>query len=62
MTGKGNGTKPRKMGRPTLAPAKRLGEFVKFRVRPAERRALDQKAKDAGLSLSDYLREKGLAS
>lgn len=50
------------MGRPTLAPSKRLGEWLKFRVNPSDRRAITQRAKAAGLSVSDYLREKGLAS
>ncbi len=51
-----------RMGRKPLAPAKRRSEWAKFRVNQSERERLTAKAEQAGLSLSDYLREKGLAS
>lgn len=50
------------MGRKPLPADERQDDWIKFRVRRRDREALATRAKEAGLSLSDYLREKGLAS
>lgn len=47
----------KKLGRPPIAKGKRRSVFLRVRVTSAEREALRLDAKQAGLSVSDYLRK-----
>jgi hypothetical protein len=50
-----------KRGRPPLPEDERKGAVVKFRVEEDVRQKLMRNADKAGMNLSDYLRERGLA-
>jgi predicted HicB family RNase H-like nuclease len=45
-------------GRPKLPARERQSEQVAVRMTTAERKALEQAAKKAGISLSNYLRQR----
>ena len=47
-------------GRPALGAGLKRTELVKLYVRPDEREEMTQKAQSHGLSLSEYLRRRGL--
>jgi uncharacterized protein (DUF1778 family) len=44
-------------GRPPKAPDKVLGERLQLRITTAERKAYDQAARKAGLSISEWIRD-----
>lgn len=52
--------KPTHKGRPKKATPERLGEGVRFRLTASERAAIEGRAAEAGLSLSDYCRQAAL--
>lgn len=43
-------------GRPKKAPSKVLGQRLELRITTAERKAYEQAAKKAGLSVSEWIR------
>lgn len=47
----------KKLGRPPIPKSKRRSVFLRVRVTAAEREALRLDAKQAGLSVSDYVRK-----
>jgi uncharacterized protein (DUF1778 family) len=46
------------MGRPKMKAQERQSHLIALRVTPAERKALEQAARKAGISVSDYIRLK----
>jgi len=48
----------KRMGRPPKAESERRSKMVKLRMSGAEYRKLAEKAKAAGLSVSEFLRER----
>lgn len=48
----------KKIGRPAIPKSQRRSVFLRVRITRAERDALRKAAKAAGLSLSNYLRQK----
>lgn len=50
----------KKAGRPEISPSQRRGKIFRFVVTDAEARNIRRRAKDAGLTISEYLRSVAL--